>query len=102
MKKVLAILGQLLLLILFLIVFFGGSLLDPFHLKWFISHPSQLSTRYFVPDGLILMTLLWVIIVAIEASAKRLRSAGLWTTVAYVLALIIGVAMKFGWLQIDI
>jgi hydrogenase/urease accessory protein HupE len=55
-----------------------------------------------VPSGLLLMTILYVVILGIEAAMKRLRKAGLWTTVVYVLALIVGVAFKFGWVQPDL
>ena len=101
MKNTLAILGQIFLFFLFLAVFLSGSFLtvfhlDPFHAQWFVSHPTPSSIRYFVPTGLIYMTLLYLIVFAIEAAMKRLRTAGLWTTVAYILALVIGFASKFG------
>lgn len=103
MKTALSIIGQLILFALFLAIFFGGSILAAFHLDpfgsphWFISHPTLTSTRYFVPTGLLLMTILWLVVVAIEAAAKKLRSAALWTTVAYAAALFIGLISKFGW-----
>ena len=80
---------------------FSGSILqvfhlDPFHAQWFISHPTPTSIRYFVPTGLIYMTILYLVVFAIEAAMKRLRTAGLWTTIVYVLALAIGFAAKFG------
>ena len=99
MKKALAILGQLVLFFLFLAVFFSGSLLavfhlDPFHAQWFVSHPTPTSIRYFLPTGLIYMTLLYLIVFAIEAAMKRLRTAGLWTTIVYILALVIGLRVQ--------
>jgi uncharacterized membrane protein YedE/YeeE len=105
MKTVLAILGQLLLFAVFLAIFFAGGILglfhlDPFHAPhWFISHPTLDSTRYFVPSGLLLMSILWLVVLGIEAAVKKIRTAGLWTTVAYVGALIIGLVAKFGWVQ---
>jgi len=36
-------------------------------------------------------------VVGIEAAMKRLRTAGLWTTIVYILALVIGLVEKFGW-----
>ena len=107
MKKALAILGQFLLFALFLAVFFAGSFLsvfhlDPFHAQWFVSHPTPTTVRYFIPTGLIYMTILYLIVFAIEAAAKRLRTAGLWTTVAFLLALVIGFASKFGFTGHDL
>ena len=105
MKTALAILGQLILFALFLALFFGGSLLglfhaDPFHAPhWFVSHPTPTTTRYFVPSGLLLMSIFWLIILGIEAAARRIRTAGLWTSVAFAVALVIGLIMKFGWVQ---
>ena len=103
MKTVLHILGQLLLFALFIALFFAGGILGLFHADpfgaphWFVSHPTLTSTRYFVPSGLLLMTILYLIVLAIEAASKKLRTAGLWTTVAYIIALIIGLLAKFGW-----
>jgi hypothetical protein len=103
MKKVLAILGQIILSGIFLAIFFAGGFLGLFHLDpfgaphWFISHPTPETTRYFVPSGLLLMTILYLVVVGVEAAMKRLRTAGLWTTVVYVLALVVGLVEKFGW-----
>ena len=103
MKNALAVLGQLALFAIFTAIFFAGGMLGLFHLDpfaaphWFVSHPTVQSTRYFVPSGLILMSILWLIVLGIEAAAKRLRTAGVWTSVAYAAALIIGFLLKFGW-----
>jgi hypothetical protein len=104
MKKVLFVLAQLLLFIVFVLVFFGGSFLglfhlDPFHARWFVSHPTADTVRYFVPTGLILMTLLYLVVFGIEAAIRKIRTAGLWTSIAFVVALIIGILYKFGWYQ---
>jgi hypothetical protein len=107
MKTALSVIGQLLLFALFVALFFGGGILGLFHLDpfgsphWFVSHPNPTSIRYFIPTGLLLMSILWLLVVGIEAAAKKLKSAALWTTVAYVVALIIGLVMKFGWVQTD-
>lgn len=93
MRKVFSILAQFLLLFL---VFLGGTLLDPFHMRWFLTHPSPASTRYFVPDGLILMVLLYILILLIEVLMKRLRVLGTWTSLAFTLALVLGLLSKFG------
>lgn len=99
MKKTLLFLAQSLLLF---IVLFVGTLLDPLHLQWFVSHPGLTSTRFFVPDGFILMTILLLVIVVLEAATKRLRTAGTITGSAYALALIVGLALKVGWATHDL
>ncbi len=104
MKTALAILGQLILFALFLAIFFGGGLLhlfgfNLFYAQWFLSHPTPATTRFFIPAGLILMTILYVIVLGIEAAAKRIRSAGLWTSISFFVALVIGLVAKFGWVQ---
>ncbi len=105
MKTFLFVAGQLLLFALFVVLFFGGGILGLFHLDpfgsphWFVSHPAPDSSRYFVPTGLLLMTLLYLIVLGIEAGVKKLRTAGLWTTVAVVVALVFGLIAKFGWVQ---
>jgi hypothetical protein len=94
MKKTLVTLLQL---VLFLLVFLAGSLFPPFHIEHvLIAAPG--STRVFVADGLLLMLALYVLIVAVEALTKRLRTAAPWTTTALVLAAILGFMMKFGFL----
>ena len=68
MKKAFLILLQF---AIFFVVFLGGSLLDPLKLKWFVSHPTPTSTRFFVPDGLIFTVVLYLLLVLIEAAMKR-------------------------------
>jgi hypothetical protein len=82
-------------LILFLMVFFVGSLLPPFHFEHvLIATPG--TTRIFVADGLVLALVLFVLIVILEAVRRRLRSAAPWTTLAFLLAVVFGLMMKFG------
>ena len=94
MKRAIAIILET---ILFLCVFLGGSLLVAFpaaHLPaWNISLGP---TRYFTLDGLVFMAILYVLLLLIGATLHRLRSAVLTSTVAVVLALVLGLAMKFG------
>ncbi len=104
MKKALAILGQLILFALFLAIFFGGGLLhlfgfNLFYAQWFLSHPTPTTVRFFIPTGLILMTIVYLVTLGIEGAAKKIRTAGLWTSVAFAVALVIGLVMKFGWVQ---
>ena len=92
MKNVVVTILQL---ILFLIVFFVGSLLPPFHIEHvLIATPGV--TRIFVADGLVLVFVLFVLIVILEAVRKRLRIAAPWTTLAFLLAVVFGLMMKFG------
>ena len=82
-------------LILFLIVFFVGSLFPPFQFEHvLIATPG--TTRIFVADGLVLALVLFVLIVILEAVRKRLRIAAPWTTLAFLLAVVFGLMMKFG------
>lgn len=99
MKKTLSFLAQTML---FFVVLLAGTLLDPFHLKWFVTHPTLTSTRFFVPDGVLLATLLLLLIFAAEAGSKRLRTAGAITSAAYVAALVLGLLVKVGWATHDL
>jgi hypothetical protein len=82
---------------LFLIVFGVGSLFPPFHFEHvLIATPGV--TRIFVADGLLLMFALYVLIVLVEVMRKRLRTAAPWTTLAVILATVLGLMMKFGFL----
>jgi uncharacterized membrane protein AbrB (regulator of aidB expression) len=95
MKKALATILQF---FLFLIVFFTGSIfpLPPalHHERVISSTPA--ATRIFIGDGLHLMLALFLVIVLIEAVTKRLRTAAPWTTLALILATVLGFMMKFG------
>ena len=80
---------------MFLVVFFLGSLFPPFHFEHvLIATPG--TTRIFVADGLVLALVLFVLIVILEAVRKRLRIAAPWTTLAFLLAVVFGLMMKFG------
>ena len=93
MKNVFSVIAQF---CLFFLVFLAGTLADPFHMKWFVTQVSRTSTRYFVPDGLILALALYLLIVGIEAARKRLRVSGTGTTIAFVVAIALGFLSKFG------
>jgi uncharacterized membrane protein YpjA len=82
-------------LILLLIVFFVGSIFPPFHFEHvLIATPG--TTRIFVADGLVLALVLYILIVILELARKRLRTAAPWTTLAFLLAVVFGLMMKFG------
>lgn len=92
MKKAISVFLQFLL---FLLVFAAGSFLPPFHIERVLS-VSPAGTHLFVGDGLVLMTVLFVIILVVEALTKRLRTAAPLTTAAVILAAIVGFAIKLG------
>jgi hypothetical protein len=94
MKKALFTILQF---VLFLLVFFFGSILPPFHIEHIILATPG-STRIFVADGLLLALVLYVIIVIVQVIRKRLRAATPWTTLAFILAIFLGLMMKFGFL----
>ena len=81
--------------LVYLVVFLVGSFLNPLNLRWFLSHPTIESTRFFVPTGLLAMVGLYVLILLIELASKRPRMAA-GSTVAVLLALLLGLLSKFG------
>ena len=99
MKKIVLLLLQL---VVFLFVFFAGSLWNPLHLQWFVTHPSPTSTRFFAPEGLLLMAALYVAVLLIELLRRRAGFSGVWATIAFVLALVLGFVAKFGFVTHDI
>jgi len=99
MKKALFFILQF---ILFFATFAAGIILgvfNPMHLKWFVTHPTPVTTHYFDPTGLLLMLLLYILILLIEAARKTLRSSGARTTAAFALALVLGLILKFGFVS---
>jgi hypothetical protein len=92
MKKVIP---TILKFFIFLIVFLIGSLFPPFHFEHVLIATPGL-TRIFVADGLLLMFALYVLIILVEVIRKRLRTAAPWTTLAVILAAVLGLMMKFG------
>jgi hypothetical protein len=99
MKKIVFIFLQF---VLFLLVFLAGSIWNPLRLQWFITHPTPTATRYFAPEGLLLMVALYIAILVIELLRKRVLAAAIPTTVAAVLALLLGWVAKFGFVTHDI
>jgi hypothetical protein len=82
--------------LLFFVVFFAFTLLDPFHMRWFVTHPTHTSTRYFVPDGLVVAFAVYFLLIGVEALSKKFPQRAPWTTLAFLLALILGLLSKFG------
>jgi hypothetical protein len=92
MKKVIP---TILKFIVFLLVFLIGSLFPPFHFEHVLIATPGL-TRIFVADGILLMFALYVLIIFVEVVRKRLCTAAPWTTLAVILAAVLGLMMKFG------
>jgi len=94
MKKVVLTILQF---VLFLFVFGAGSLFPPFHFEHIlIATPGV--TRIFVADGLLMMFALYILILLVQVMRKRLRTSTPWTTLVVILAAVIGLMMKFGFL----
>ncbi|HVG26457.1 MAG TPA: hypothetical protein VM865_02540 [Acidobacteriaceae bacterium] len=92
MKRAVVILGET---VLFLALFFIGSFLPVFHLLplWSIDvNPA----RYFVLDGPLLMLLLYTLLLILGGIRRRLSMAAITATAALVFAVVLGLAMKFG------
>jgi hypothetical protein len=92
MKK---IIFTILKLVLFLLVFGVGSLFPPFHIEHVLSTTPG-GTRIFIADGLLLMLAVYVVVVVVEVLRKRLSASAPWTTLALILAGLLGFMMKFG------
>jgi hypothetical protein len=100
MKKVLFTILQFLL---FIMTFAVGSFMVPFKIQSNLDHADHLAvTRYFIWDGLVLMFSLFIVILLIEIARKRLAAAAPWTTLALILATVVGIAMKLGFITREI
>jgi hypothetical protein len=96
MKRIFSVVLQF---ILFLAVFLVGSLLPGANLLPMLSVGAG-AGRIFVLDGLLLMLALYILILLIAAVRKRIHIAWPNSTLALALALILGLAMKFGFKSI--
>ena len=94
MKNIVATVLQF---VLFLFVFGVFSLFPLLHLQHVLSSSSS-GTRVFVADGLVLTLALYLVVLGMEALTKRLPAAAPWTSLAFVLAVVLGLLMKFGFL----
>jgi len=92
MKSVLSIVLQF---ILYIVVFGVGSLLPAFNIlpTWSLSTGPG---RVFVYDGLLLTLVVYILILVIGAARRRIAIALPNATIALVLAVLIGLLMKFG------
>lgn len=85
----------LVLTVLDLIVFAAGSFARPFGIATQLQ-ASGAAVRLFLWDGLLLMTGLYLLTLGVEAARKRLGLLWPVTTVAFVLAALLGYWMRFG------
>jgi hypothetical protein len=92
MKRVLSVVVQF---ILYVVVFAVGSLLPGANVLPTLGLPVG-TGRVFVYDGLLLMLVVYILILLIAAARKRISIAWPNATIALVFALIVGLAMKFG------
>jgi glucose-6-phosphate-specific signal transduction histidine kinase len=81
--------------VLFLVAFAVGSFLLPLRNISYVTTWAN-GTRGFEWDGILLMLAFFVLVLLIEALRKRFRNAAPWTTLALVLAVVLGLVMKFG------
>jgi hypothetical protein len=80
--------------LLFLAVFFWGSIKTPFNLVHVLAITRD-GTHAFYWDGVVLMTILFVAILIVEAIRKRLRNSAGWTVLAFLLSLGVAVELHF-------
>lgn len=83
----------------FLVTFAAGSFFPPMKLKQTLSVTPD-GTHVFQWDGVLLIAALLVLLLLIDAARKRIRTAGPWTVAAFVLALLLGLAAKLGFMTI--
>ncbi len=91
MKRLISLFLQFLLM---LAAFFVGSVLPVFHVLplWRVSLGAG---RWFVLDGLFVLLVVYVLLLLIAAMRRRLVHSGGTSTVAFVLALVVGLLSKF-------
>jgi hypothetical protein len=91
MKRAISLVLQF---ILMLVAFFVGSIAPALHLlpMWRISAGAG---RWFVLDGLVILLLVYILLLLIALVRRRLIHSGLSSTLAFFLALIVGLLSKF-------
>jgi hypothetical protein len=80
--------------VLFVAVFFWGSIKPPFGMRHVIAVTPE-GTHAFYWDGVVLMALLFVAILVVEVARKRIRRSAPWTVLAFVLALGVAIELHF-------
>jgi hypothetical protein len=90
------LLSTVLQFVMFLLVYAICSLFPPFHIqRVLIATPTY--SRIFIMDGILAAIALYIVIVLAETLMKR-RCHITWTTIAFILAAVLGYAMKFGFI----
>jgi hypothetical protein len=90
------LLSTVLQFVMFLLVYAIGSLFPPFHIqRVLIATPTY--SRIFILDGILITLALYIVIILAETVMKRLCQVT-WTTIAFILAVLLGYVMKFGFI----
>jgi hypothetical protein len=81
--------------VLFVLVALAGIVLATF--QTLPSHITKLAggTRGFQWDGIVLMMIVFGVVLLIELVRKRISKSGLWTVLAFVLALALAIKLSF-------
>lgn len=93
MKRIFAVIAEFFLFLLLNLL--GGVFYHPFHIETTLA-PTQLATRSFVWDGVLLMLLAWVALVLFAALRKRFAESAPRITIALALAALAGFFLKVG------
>ncbi len=80
--------------VLFLALFFWGSIKPPFGMIHVLAVTRD-GTHAFYWDGVVLMTILFVLILIVEAVRHRIRNSAPWTILAFILALGVVLELHF-------
>lgn len=90
------LLSTVLQFVMFLLVYAICSLFPPFHIqRILIATPTY--SHIFIMDGILIALALYVAIILGETIMKR-RCQITWTTIAFILAVVFGYLMKFGFI----
>src|SRR5579871_6468718 len=81
--------------VLFLVVFAVFSFFPPLRIEHVVGTSAD-GTRIFIWDGLLIATLFFALVLCVEAALRRLARAGIWTFAAFLLAMLVGLAIKLG------
>ncbi len=83
--------------VIFFVAFAAFSFFPPLHIERVIGTTAD-GTRIFIWDGLLISFALAILILVIETVRGRIQKAGPWTSAAFVLSTLAGLALKLGFL----
>ena len=83
--------------VLFFAVYAAFSFFPPFHFERVMGTNAS-GTHIFIWDGLLISFALSVLILVIEAVRGRIQKSGPWTSGAFILATLAGLALKLGFI----